>query len=67
MVAKRAAVSAHIGAKAADFMLAGGIEQARQDSQHCGHEIHQTPSVCRNAVTSGQILLQLVDSGNAGM
>jgi len=26
-------------------MMAGGIEETRQHNQHCGHEIHQTPSV----------------------
>src|SRR5260370_25645071 len=45
MMAKRAAVSAHLYAQVTDFMLAGGIEQTRQHSQHCGYDIHQTPSV----------------------
>ena len=43
VIAKRAAVLAHLHAQAADFIVAGCIEQTGQHSQHCGHEIHQTP------------------------
>jgi len=45
IVAKRAAVPAHFYAKAADFLMAGGIKQTRQHHQHCGHVIHQTSSM----------------------
>ena len=45
VVAKCAAVSAHLDAEASDFVLAGGVEQARQDYQHSGNEIHWTSSV----------------------
>src|SRR5450756_888695 len=45
-VAERGAVPAHIGAEAAELMLAGGIEHAGQDKEHCRHKIHRTPP-CR--------------------
>ena len=35
ILAKAAAVPAHLDAEATDFMMAGGIEQARQHNQHC--------------------------------
>jgi hypothetical protein len=44
MVAERTAVPAHLDAEAADFMMVGGIEQARQHNQHGGHVVHQTTS-----------------------
>src|SRR6186997_2095985 len=39
--AKRAAVSAHFHAQRANFLLAGGIKQAKQDRQYGSNEIHE--------------------------
>ena len=41
VIAECIAVLAHLHAQAADLIVAGGIEQTGQHSQHCGHEIHQ--------------------------
>src|SRR5665213_824263 len=48
IVAERAAVSAHVGAEAADLVMAGGIEHAGKDNQYCSHKIHLTPP-CRHS------------------
>src|SRR6266496_2542803 len=54
MVAERTAVPAHLDAEATDFMMVGGIEQARQHNQHCGHVVHRTPSegYCATTIVS---------------
>jgi hypothetical protein len=41
IVAKRGAVSAHLGAQAADLIMAGCIEQAGQDNQNRSDEVHR--------------------------
>ena len=41
VIAECVAVLAHLHAQAADLIVAGGIKQAGENSQHCGHEIHQ--------------------------
>src|SRR5882724_11374679 len=41
MIAEHAAVFAHPGAERADFMIARGIEQCRQDSQGGGDIVHR--------------------------
>jgi hypothetical protein len=45
VIAKRAAILAHMVAERADLMMIGGVKQARQHKQHCGHKIHQKSSV----------------------
>jgi hypothetical protein len=41
VIAKRSGVPAHLDAKVADFIMSGGVEQAREDQQRCGNEIHR--------------------------
>src|SRR5438105_2221534 len=41
IVAKRGAVSAHLGAQAADLIMAGCIEQAGQDNHNRSDEVHR--------------------------
>ena len=43
IVTESASVSTHLNAEGADLMVAGCVEQPRQDGQNRSYEIHQAP------------------------